>query len=330
MAGLQIDDVTGAFALVEPISRLEPVRERGQVLAWRVSTGAGPVLLKRLWAEDELPWRDQLESAMEIEALAVQAGIDTPRPIMPREPVFGTVARITGQGLFRCYPFLEHRALADSDDVAPWLGRTMALTHGLRPLDRRPPPNWWYGQFPPVAARQWVDWLAAGEAEHRAWAPLLRERLDLILELAGAVVRTFQATPPYVMSHRDVEPWNVLVTGRGPVLIDWDTSGPESAPLEAAYVFVVFARRGRQEPDEELVRRAHAAYVAAGGHPLVAKRGLLDRMIGFQLGRLAGALGRFFDVQEPDEDTAVRLDRLPTLVEGVRRWEEMFIRLTEG
>lgn len=327
MAELRVEDVVAAFGLAEPIGRLELVRQRGQVLAWRVATGNGPVLIKRFWADDELPWRDQLEPAMEIEALAVGAGIDTPAPIVPRQPVFGTVAQIAGQGLFRAFPFLEHRPLADADDVADWVGRTTALTHRLRRLDRHPAPNWWYGQFPPVPAEQWRTWLAEGEAQRRVWAPLLRERLNLVLDLANVVVRTFDATPPYVLSHRDIEPWNVIVSDRGPMLIDWDTTGPESAPLEAAYVFTVFARRGRDEPDEQLVRRSHNAYVASGGDPLIAKTGLLDRMIGFELARLAAALGRFFDVGESDETTQARLDRLPTTVANVRRWEAIFTRL---
>lgn len=327
MSELRIQHVTHAFALAEPVSQLEPVRQRGQVLAWRVCTRDGPVLIKRIWADDELPWRDQLEAAMEVEALGVRAGIDTPQPIVPREPIFGTVALIRGHGLFRAFPFLQHRPLADSDDVTHWVGRTMALMHGLRRLDRRPAPNWWYGQFPPVTTEQWLTWLAQGEAHHCSWAPLLRDRLDFILGLARAVVRTFDATPPYVMSHRDVEPWNVLITDRGPVLIDWDTTGPESARLEAAYVFVVFARRGQAEPSEELIRRAHSAYVTAGGDPLIAKPGLLDRMIGVELARLESALGRSFDVQEADDKTRARLDRLPATVANVRRWEGIFARL---
>ncbi|MFI7601458.1 phosphotransferase [Actinoplanes sp. NPDC049681] len=35
------------------------------------------------------------------------------------------------------------------------------------------------------------------------------------------------AAGDYVSTHRDVEPWNVLMTGSGPALVDWDTAGPE-------------------------------------------------------------------------------------------------------
>lgn len=299
------------------------MRQRGQVEAWRLDTAAGRMLVKRFWADDELPWRDELEQAMEMEQLAIAAGIDSPPPIPPARPAFGSVARIDGYGLFRAFPYLEHRPLANADDVAEWIGATLARTHQLRRLPTRPAPNWWYCQHPPVAQEQWRSWLDQGEAAGSSWAPALRTHLDLVLEQSHQVVETFNRTPPYVLSHRDVEPWNVLMTDDRPFLIDWDTTGPESAPLEAAYVFITFARRGRTEPDPELVRRSHAAYVAAGGHPIEAHTGILDRMIGFQLARLAGTLGSFFDVKDDDDKVRDRIERLPATVANARAWEAL-------
>lgn len=328
MADVHADIVAEACALEEPIGPLVPVRRRGQVQAWRIETGSGPVLVKRFWVEPELPWRDQLELALEVEQLAVRAGIDTPRPIDPVRPQFGTVARLDGHGLFRAFPFVEHRALHD-DDIADWIGTTLARTHQLRRLESRPEPNWWYCQYPPVAPEQWQIWLEKGEAEGSSWASALRVHHDLVVDLATQVVETFDASPPHVLSHRDVEPWNVLVTphNQAPQLIDWDAAGPESASLEAAYVFTVFARRRGGDPDPEQVRRAHAAYVAAGGEPLVARARLLDRLIGIELAKLAGAIGKFFGTREGDDRTRDRLERLPTTVANVRRWEQVFAQL---
>lgn len=229
---------------------------------------------------------------MEIERRAVNAGIDTPPPIEPVQPLFGSVARIDGHGLFRAFPFVEHRPLTDDDDIAEWIGTTLAVIHGLQRLDRRPAPNWWYCQFPPVPANQWQRWLQEGEASDAAWAPALREQLGLVLDQARNVVATFNASSPYALSHRDVEPWNVLIAHGGPLLIDWDTTGPESIPLEAAYVFITFAKRGRDHPDPQLVHRSHQAYVAAGGRPLTAAPGLNDRPTPVEDRRLAGPLLR--------------------------------------
>jgi Ser/Thr protein kinase RdoA (MazF antagonist) len=326
---ISADAVAEAFALERPIGPLVVMRQRGQVIAWRIETGSGPVLVKRFWAEPDLPWRDQLELALEVEQLAVRTEIDTPAPIDPVHPEFGTVARIDGLGFFRAFPFVEHRPLADADDIAEWVGGTLARTHQLRRLEFPPQPNWWYCQHPPVAPQQWRVWLESGEAQGNSWAPALRTHHDLIVSLATQVVETFVASPPHVLSHRDVEPWNVLIPldDQPPMLIDWDAAGPESAPLEAAYVFTVFARRGHDDPDLEQVQRAHAAYVAAGGQPLGARPRILDRLIGIELAKLASAIGRFFDAPEADDRTRDRLDQLPTTVANIRRWEKVFAQL---
>lgn len=324
MTDVSVDAIAEAFGFAPPIGPLEPMRQRGQVHAWRADTGSGRVLVKRFWADDELPWRDQLEQAMEIEQRAVDAGIDTPAPVAPVQPVFGTVARIDGYGLFRAFPYLEHRPLADDDDIAEWIGTTLARIHRLHRLEKPPDPNWWYCQFPPVPQEQWVSWLDDGERTGTSWAPALREHLELVLEQASRVVETFNASPPYCLSHRDFEPWNVLMSDDGPMLIDWDTTGPESVPLEAAYVFIAFARRGRDGPDPEFVRRSHAAYVAAGGQPLVVRPGLLDRFIGYKLSRIAGALGHFFDVKDHDDKTRIAIENLPATVANARAWGRLF------
>lgn len=320
---IDLRQVAAAFALEGPVETPVSIRERGQVLAWRVGTRSGPVLIKRFWADDELPWQDQLESAMELEQLAVQAGIDTPAPIPPVDPAFGSVARIPGLGFLRAFPYVEHRPLHDDDDIAEWIGTTLALTHRLRPVEGVPDPNWWYGQQPPVDLGQWEAWLRSGESRGKVWAPLLREHLGLVTDLAQRITQTFAQSGPHVESHRDVEPWNILMSGQRPVLIDWDTAGPESALLETAYVITTCAARGRTEPDPALILKSHRAYVAAGGAPITPRSGLLDRRVGYEVSKLASNLGGFFDVQEDEVRTRDRLARLPGRVVRIQRWEEI-------
>ncbi|HVX46125.1 MAG TPA: phosphotransferase [Mycobacteriales bacterium] len=321
--------VAAAFALDQPVGAPVRIQERGPVLAWRIDTGAGPVLIKRFWAETDLPWRDQLEQAMRIEQLAVAAGIDSPPPITPRDPLFGSVAGIEGLGLFRAFRFIEHRPLRDSDDIAEWVGTTLARTHRLIPLESPPEPNYWYGQHPPVPPEQWGRWVESGTARGNSWADALRENHDLVVDLAARVTSTFATATPHVISHRDFEPWNVLVPldGAPPMLIDWDTAGPESAPLEAAFAFARFGPRGREDPDPAWVRRAHAAYVAAGGPPLTGGPGILDRMVGSELAAIAAGIGDFFDMGVPDDRTRDLLERLPATVARIRRWEGIFAQL---
>lgn len=97
-----------------------------------------------------------------------------------------------------------------------------------------------------------------------------------------------RAAGDYVVTHRDVEPWNVLMTETGPVLIDWDVAGPDSARLEAAQAVLSFSTRAGM-PDPAVVRRTVAAYVSNGGAMLDGVD-VLVRRVGLRLGRLAERL----------------------------------------
>jgi hypothetical protein len=323
-------DIAEAFGFIPPIGCLEPMPARSFVQTWCLDTGSGGMLIKRFWPDDELPWRDRFELAMDVQQRAVVAGVDTPAPVTPARPVFGTVARIDGHGLFRAFPYIQHRRLGDADDIAEWLGMTLARIHQLRPMSTRPAPNWWYGQDPPVPPEQWLAWRDEGERAGKSWVCALREHLELVLEQSSRVAETFNGSPPYVVSHLDVEPQNVLVTDSAPVLIDWDSAGPESVPLETAYVFFAFARRGRESPDIDAIRRSHAAYVAAGGMPLVVRAGVLDRVIGRHLATITTALVGYFAGGHSDEQIRARLERLPSVVAETRSAERLLAAALPG
>ncbi|HVX43828.1 MAG TPA: aminoglycoside phosphotransferase family protein [Mycobacteriales bacterium] len=317
------NDIADAFGFPPPVGPLHPLPHRGFKRSWRIHTGAGSRLVKNFWPYDDLPWRADLERAMDLEARAVRAGVDTPAPIRPAHPVFGTVACIEGHGLFRAFPFLEHRQLSDADDIAEWMGRTLARIHRLQPVTTAPEPNWWYGQAPPVTPENWRRWLEDGTRAGISWAGALERNFELVVEESRRVAATFRSASPYVLSHLDIEPQNVLMTEAGPKLIDWDATAADSAELQAAFVFVEFARRGRTEPDPAAVRASHEAYVAAGGQPLTPRPYLLDRVIGRHLATITTALGGYFEGGHSEEQIRARIEELPTVVADTRAAEDI-------
>lgn len=323
--------VAEAFGVGRPVEPLTHHRSVGQE-TWTFATMAGRFLLRRLWPGPDPVWRSQVEEAMEIERCAHQAGVAMLTPIEPREPAFGFAARVHGFGVFRMYEWVEPRPLDGEDDVAEWLGTTLARLHQLRPLDTVPQPEG-YGLHPPA---RWHAWLAEGEAQARSWAPLLKDHLPAILRASTWVAEAFVAAKPHAMTHRAVEPSRVVVTEAGPLLLDWDSVGPDSAPLQAAHAIVEFATVGRAEPDVERLRRAARAYAEAGGAALPSGHAAVARWVGRRLQRLGECLDVTLGLLQPappgladmspiqlDERVRQHLEAFPELVDTLVRWSAL-------
>jgi hypothetical protein len=314
--------IADAFALGRPTSDLVAY-SYSSLPTWTLDTVSGRVLVKRVSCDG---WRDELDRAMGFEQRAMDVGIDMPRPIRPVAPVFGYVASVEGLGQVRAYEWIEGRPLAGTDDVAEWLGATLARLHGIAALGRAEPQ--WYGLH---SEQQWRAWLMSGLEQRCSWAPILRRRLADVLTATAWIGHAFQSAGDYVMTHRDVEPWNVLMTPGGPVLVDWDTAGPDSAGLEAAQAAVVFAGRGRAEPDADAVRRTLVSYEHHGGRPARHGRDALARRAGLRLNRLSERLRISLGQQEPGSASRAhaearageQLEELPAFLDNLARWSRL-------
>jgi hypothetical protein len=264
-----VNAIAEAFGLGRPLSPLTPYSHRSSP-TWTLETSDGRFLIKRV----EVDGREaEVARAAEFEQRVASAGIAVPRPVPPIGDAVGLSTLVPGFGWLRSYQWINGRDLRPDDDVAEWLGQTLAAIHAIEAAPA--PDRYVYGQPP----EQWLAWLAAGERLGRGWAPRLRAGLDEILEISAWVGAALDRAADYVMTHRDVEPWNVLMTPSGPVLIDWDPAGPDSASLETCHAAFAFGS----------LRRTLTTYLAAGGR-LRADDDLLARRVGVRLGRLGERL----------------------------------------
>jgi len=242
----------------------------------------------------------------------------------PVHPGFGWTGRVAGRGAYRVTEWVEHRNVSDDDDLADWLGWTLATLHSFESYtgDLQPP---WY-VYP---SEQWQDWTAQALERRRPWAAELADHLGDCIAITARLRATFLEVGDHVLTHHDIVPFNVLITATGPVLIDWDSIGADSASLETGYAAVAFGRR-----NIGYVRRILESYRANGG-VLVDGLGanLFAHKVGSELGRLAEVIqdnainglplhGWQTRYNHPDEGvthllqevlgTAERLDRLAT------------------
>jgi len=296
------EDVCAAFGLSARGATLE---SRTHV-TWRLTAGGDRFLVKRVPAE----WASEIAAAMAFERTAIATGIPAPHPVEPPEPAVGCAAQLQDGTLVRVSEWVDGRPLAPGDDLADWLGATVARLHTLRPLAAAEPLV--YGIHPP---ERWSEWLAEGNRQARPWAGVMANRLADLTEATDWVAGAFARAGDYVFTHRDLEPWNILITPTGPAIVDWDGAGPDSAGLVAAHAAYAFGDTDR----------ANAAYVAHGGR-LPPPTDRLARRAGLMLSRLAErilwTLGRTdpgpFTIDELDRTAADRLRDLPAFVADLR------------
>lgn len=308
--------VAEAFELGRPLGALRPGAP-SSLETWRLDTADGSYFVKRLWRRDAPTWLPQLRAAMEFEKLANRGGIAMPRPVPPRDRSLGLAADVPGHGVFRAYEWVEGRPATPTDDLAAWLGRTLAELHRLSPQPGAVQPDW-YGIYP---TEQWTAAFTTAAAQGKAWAELGHRTVADIAELSDRVLRAFRRAGDSIRTHSDIEPWNVLMTGRGPTLIDWETGGIDSATLQAAQ-----AADSCSFGDLARARRTLAEYKSVGGRLTEMGPDLLMRRAGLRLCRLYARIES--DLRTDSDGSEGIVSRLDGLTKLVRDLTDRAARLT--
>ncbi|HEY0690717.1 MAG TPA: phosphotransferase [Kribbella sp.] len=314
------DAIARAFGLATPVAPLKLVQHTS-FETWRLNTEAGSYLVKRLWGFEDPVWRPHIERAMSLEAAALACGLPVACPVEPLDAAFGYAARIDDFGTIRVYDWIEHRALQKTDDHSSWLGTVVSALHGLEPLSAADMPEWrWWGVFP---RERWENWVQEGTTRGFSWAKPAKELLDFICDVSQLVQETFSAAGDQVLSHGDIEPYNVLISAAGPVLIDWESVACESATLEIGRTALSF---GGDDIDQ--INRTLQAYVDAGGAIANIGEELFLRKVTMELCHITERIGvmladdaspGWMDGEDLDTKTADELTALPGLLQRLRR-----------
>jgi hypothetical protein len=276
-----VESIAKAFGLGRPVEPLTQVQHTS-FETWRLRTGSADYLVKRLWGLEDPPWWTRIEQGMALESAALSQGLPIARPVEPRDPIFGYAARVDDFGTVRLYDWIDHRTLTDADDVAPWLGRVAAALHGLMPLTGEQPEWRWWGVFP---RERWEEWALLGRSKGKPWADALWRQVGFFEELGQSIQAAFTTAGDQVLSHGDLEPYNVLVSPEGPVLIDWESVACESATLEIGRAAVSF---GGDDPGR--ISRVLEQYVDSGGVLAPIGDDLFLRKVSLRLCHLAERL----------------------------------------
>jgi aminoglycoside phosphotransferase (APT) family kinase protein len=214
---------------------------------YRLDTDQGSFAVKEMNALDRR-WPYRSADVFRFERAAFAAGIPMPEPI--------AADRHT----------LVHR-WADGDRIpeAPVspayafeVGEILARLHALDV-------TWDGAATEPPAARDWAELAGRAAATGQPWADELASHAGTLLTIAR-FVDDCERPGPVVLTHRDVQPWNLLARDGRPVVLDWEFSGMLDLSGELGSTALSLAKGpGFDDIDPGIFGTVLDGYVAGGG-----------------------------------------------------------------
>ncbi|MGY0058879.1 phosphotransferase [Streptomyces sp. LZ34] len=252
------DYLAATYALGSGPWTLRPVTRGATGRIWQLS-GA-----ESRWAAKEV-LSDFDERHVRCEATlrdaAARLGVASPRLMTNRNNEYASqLPPEFGDCHVKLYDWVEGSPADASDqDVLAWVGRALALLHQAG-VDATETPDSWYEQCPTDS--DWAGLLQEARRTDASWSG----ELERFVETSASVLSphvTPAAPGDLLTSHRDVQPQNVSTGARGPVLLDWDDTGPTTAERELAGVLYVWA--GRDQLRIDSAQRLLGSYRDSGG-----------------------------------------------------------------
>ncbi|TDC22612.1 aminoglycoside phosphotransferase [Kribbella albertanoniae] len=125
--------------------------------------------------------------------------------------------------------------------------------------------EWTHEPIDEPTPHDWRELAERAAATGQPWADELASRVDTFLAIAH-FVETCERPGPVVLTHRDIQPWNLLARGGRPVVLDWELSGMLDLSGELGSTALSLAKGpGFDDIQPDIFRAVLDGYVAAGG-----------------------------------------------------------------
>ena len=301
---------------------------------WKLTTDRGVFSVKRVRRDTPQWWLDTVGASMDFERRALASGVTVPEPIPPISDGLGFMALIGGVP-FRVHRWIDARPVTALEDIATWVGRTLAILHSLMPTDA--PDRQEYGLHP---GSEWDEWISQARRQRRPWSDAAVATRSSLMDATEFVEAALAIGDACCYAHRDFNPWNFFITDDGPAVIDFDYAGPDVAWLELISSAVELAFVGRAEPDVAVVRTVVDAYVCAGGRCGKASGPLaLGRWVGSKLMWTAWNMWRSLghrptttplEMAEADRIVTQELETWPRFLSEIDRWSQLVPEFGDG
>ena len=138
------------------------------------------------------------------------------------------------------------------------IGGTLARIHALNVA-------WSHEATEDVASSDWPELAEQATATGQPWAGELTSQVQTFLAIAN-FVDTCERPGPVVLTHRDIQPWNLLAREGRPVVLDWELSGMLDLSGELGSTALSLAKGpGFDDIEPAVFRSVLDGYVAGAG-----------------------------------------------------------------
>lgn len=171
----------------------------------------------------------------------------------------------------------------------------------------------------------WKDYMLNGQEHHAAWANLLRDNINKLYEWnTQAIKAAEQLASNTVISHRDLDPKNVLWIQDNPVLIDWEAAGYTNPMQELTETAVYWSEDETGNVDKGRFLAFIDGYSKRYGTLEADWRTVLDSGFLGKLGWLEYNLKRSLRIECTDEkEQRLGTEQAVGTISAIRRYADM-------
>ncbi|GAA3349129.1 aminoglycoside phosphotransferase family protein [Amorphoplanes nipponensis] len=277
---------------------------------YRLDTDQGSFAVKELNLVDRR-WPYRAGDVFRFERAAFAAGIPMPEPISA-----GPHALV--------HRWVDGEKLPEAPVPPAYafeIGEILARLHALDVA-------WPHGSAEDPPPRDWPELAERATATGQPWAAELASQVGTFLAIAD-FVDTCERPGPVVLTHKDIQPWNLLVRRGRPVVLDWELSGMLDLAGELGSTALSLAKGpGFDDIRPAIFRAVLDGYVAGGGALPPPGPSWFVFMVGGWLGHTRWNILRCLAGVEAGTGPDLALSHA-SVRDGVRGLPELFGRLPE-
>ncbi|WP_327634827.1 phosphotransferase [Kribbella sp. NBC_00482] len=277
---------------------------------YRLDTDQGSFAVKELNLADRRSTY-HVEDVFRFERAAFAAGIPMAEPISASDSTL-------------VHRWVEGETLPEapvSEAYAFEIGEILARIHALDV-------EWPHEPVEEAVSYDWPELAVRAAATGQPWADELASHVETFLAIAH-FVDTCERPGPVVLTHKDIQPWNLLARDGRPVVLDWELSGMLDLSSELGSTALSIAKGSGFDHIEPAVFRAVLdGYVAGGGTLPPSGPSWFVFMIGGWLGHTRWNILRCLAGSEANTGPDLALSH-ESARNGVRGLPNMFARLPQ-